>query len=209
MFDVAIVGFGPTGAVLAGLLGQQGLKVWVGDESAEVYDKPRAISLDHEIMRVFQQLGLLEALEPYVEPFTNSEFYGVDGQLIKCMSTVAPPYPMTFTPSLVFSQPDFERVLRHKVQSMPNVSVQLTNGVTPGDMLSSFYCNTCVYDPKVLRVLRVRVGIDRLIMGSDYPVGEKDPVQWLRNTGLDGADLAAAAGGNAARLLGLSLEDEP
>jgi aminocarboxymuconate-semialdehyde decarboxylase len=76
-------------------------------------------------------------------------------------------------------------------------------------MLSSFYCNTCVYDPKVLRVLRERVGVDRLIMGSDYPVGEKDPVQWLRNTGLDGADLAAAVGGNAARLLGLSLEDEP
>lgn len=142
MCDVAIVGFGPTGAVLAGLLGQQGLKVWVCDQATQVYEKPRAIALDHEIMRVFQQLGLLEALTPFVEPFTNSEFYG--------------------------------------------------------------YYDTCVYDPKLLKVLHERVGADRLVMGSDYPVGEKDPVQWLRDSGLAGSELEAAAGGNAARLLGLS-----
>ena len=33
---------------------------------------PRAIALDHEIMRVFQQLGVVDAIEPYVEPFTPS-----------------------------------------------------------------------------------------------------------------------------------------
>ena len=44
MFDVAIVGFGPTGAVAAGLLGGRGLKVWVCDKSEDVYDKPRAIA---------------------------------------------------------------------------------------------------------------------------------------------------------------------
>ena len=100
VFDVAIIGFGPTGAVAAGLLGLQGIRTFVCDELTEVYDKPRAIALDHEIMRVFQQLGIAQALEPFTEPFTNSEFYGVDGQLIKCMSTVAPPYPLAFTPSL-------------------------------------------------------------------------------------------------------------
>jgi predicted TIM-barrel fold metal-dependent hydrolase len=40
-------------------------------------------------------------------------------------------------------------------------------------------------------------------MGSDYPVGEKNPVQWLQAAGLHGSDLAAVAGGNAARLLQL------
>jgi 3-(3-hydroxy-phenyl)propionate hydroxylase len=130
MFDVAIVGFGPTGAVAAGLLGLQGIRTFVCDELTEVYDKPRAIALDHEIMRVFQQLGIAQALEPFTEPFTNSEFYGVDGQLIKCMSTVAPPYPLGFTPSLVFTQPAMEAVLRQRVSSMPSVQVNLGHKVT-------------------------------------------------------------------------------
>lgn len=130
MFDVAIVGFGPTGAVAAGLLGLQGIRTWVCDELTEVYDKPRAIALDHEIMRVFQQLGIAQALEPFTEPFTNSEFYGVDGQLIKCMSTVAPPYPMAFSPSLVFTQPAMEKLLRERVGGMPSVQVALGSKVT-------------------------------------------------------------------------------
>lgn len=130
MFDVAIVGFGPTGAVAAGLLGGRGLKVWVCDKSEDVYDKPRAIALDHEIMRVFQELSLVEKIEPFTEPFTNSEFFGVDGQLIKCMSTVAEPFPLAYTPSLVFSQPPVEEALRAHVHSLPNVTVSLGQTVT-------------------------------------------------------------------------------
>ena len=50
-----------------------------------------------------------------------------------------------------------------------------------------------------------RVGSDRLIMGSDYPVGEKDPVGWLKEAGLSGQELADVAGGNAARLVGIKV----
>ncbi len=84
-------------------------------------------------------------------------------------------------------------------------TVRNTGGKTPSAFLRSFYYDSCVYDPKVLRVLIERVGADRLVMGSDYPVGEKDPVGWLRNEcGLAGDELARIAGGNAARLLGMS-----
>jgi 3-(3-hydroxy-phenyl)propionate hydroxylase len=65
-----------------------------------VYEIPRAISLDHEILRVFQQLGLVDAIAPHMEPFTPSEYYGVDGQLIRRMTMVAPPYPQGYTPSM-------------------------------------------------------------------------------------------------------------
>lgn len=124
-FDVAIVGFGPSGAVAAGLLGQAGLSVYVCDRLRDVYDKPRAIALDHEIMRVFQQLGVASAVEPYVEPFTPSEYFGVDGQLIRRMTMVEPPYPLGCTPSMVFTQPPVERALRAMVTSLPNVTVDL------------------------------------------------------------------------------------
>lgn len=75
--------------------------------------------------------------------------------------------------------------------------------------LWALFCHffyTCVYDPQVLKVLFDRVGSDRIVMGSDYPVGEKDPVAWLKGTGLAGSQLAGVAGGNAARLSGL---DQP
>ena len=78
-----------------------------------------------------------------------------------------------------------------------------TNGKKPSDYLRSFYYDTCVYDPQVLEALIERVGADRLLMGSDYPVGESDPVAFLKRCGLEGEELAAVAGGNAARLLGL------
>lgn len=125
VYDVAIVGFGPSGAVAASLFGQAGLKTYVCDRSTTVYDKPRAIAMDHEIMRVFQQIGVAELIAPYVEPFTPSEYFGVDGQLIRRMTMVAPPYPLGYTPSMVFTQPPVERILRANAEAFPNVTIEL------------------------------------------------------------------------------------
>ncbi|MFL9879780.1 bifunctional 3-(3-hydroxy-phenyl)propionate/3-hydroxycinnamic acid hydroxylase [Herbaspirillum rhizosphaerae] len=122
-YDVIVVGFGPSGAVAAALLGQAGLNVLVIDRLHHVYDKPRAIALDHEIMRVFQQLGVAEAVAEHIEPFTPSEYYGADGELIKRLAAVEPPFPMGYTPSMVFTQPPVERILRERVASLSNVDV--------------------------------------------------------------------------------------
>lgn len=125
VYDVAIVGFGPSGAVAASLLGQAGLKTYVCDKSSTVYDKPRAIALDHEIMRVFQQIGVAEDVLPHIEPFTPSEYFGVDGQLIRRMTMVAPPFPLGYTPSNVFTQPPVERILRARAAALPTVTIEL------------------------------------------------------------------------------------
>jgi 3-(3-hydroxy-phenyl)propionate hydroxylase len=124
MFDVAIVGFGPVGAVAAGLLGQAGFSVYVCDRRVGVYEIPRAIALDHEILRVFQHLGVVDQVLRHCEPFTNSEYFGADGQLIRRMTMVAPPYPQGYTPSVVFTQPAVERVLRQRVAALPGVTVE-------------------------------------------------------------------------------------
>ncbi len=124
-YDVAIVGFGPSGAVAAGLLGARGIRTFVCDRTQDVYDKPRAIALDHEITRLFQNMGVSEQIKPYLEPFTDSVFYGVDGQVIKRMSTVAEPFPLAHTPSVVFTQPPVERILRAHAASFPSVTIAL------------------------------------------------------------------------------------
>ncbi|HYF17377.1 MAG TPA: bifunctional 3-(3-hydroxy-phenyl)propionate/3-hydroxycinnamic acid hydroxylase, partial [Ramlibacter sp.] len=124
-YDVAIAGFGPAGAVAAALLGQAGLKVYACDRLTGVYEIPRAISLDHEILRLLQQLGLEEQVAQHCEPFTPSEYFGVDGQLIRRMTMVEPPHPQGYTPSIVFTQPPVERLLRERVAQMPGVTVEL------------------------------------------------------------------------------------
>lgn len=127
--DVAVIGFGPSGAAAAGLLASYGLRTWVCDRSTEVYDKPRAIAIDHEILRVFQQIGVIDKIESDVEPFTPSEYFGVDGQLIKRMTMVDPPYPLGYTPSNVFTQPAIEKKLREHVSRMPGVTAALGSEV--------------------------------------------------------------------------------
>jgi 3-(3-hydroxy-phenyl)propionate hydroxylase len=104
--------------------------VHVCDRLRGVYEIPRAIALDHEVMRIFQQLGIVGAVLPHTEPFTPSAWFGADGQLIRRMTMVAPPYPQGYTPSLVFTQPPVERVLRERVAQMANVTVALGHAMT-------------------------------------------------------------------------------
>jgi aminocarboxymuconate-semialdehyde decarboxylase len=43
-----------------------------------------------------------------------------------------------------------------------------------------FYYDTCTYNADTTAALISRVGIDRLVMGSDYAVGDPDPIQSLK-----------------------------
>ncbi|MBL8381462.1 MAG: bifunctional 3-(3-hydroxy-phenyl)propionate/3-hydroxycinnamic acid hydroxylase [Burkholderiales bacterium] len=124
-YDVAIAGYGPAGATAALLLGRLGHRVLVIDRLTAVYDRPRAFAMDHEILRVYQNLGAIEAMLPHIAPFSASEHYGVDGQLIRRLTMVDPPYPLGWTPSVVFLQPPIEEALRVQVRAQKGVDLAL------------------------------------------------------------------------------------
>ena len=123
--DVVVIGFGPAGAVAACLLGQLGLRTLVIEKSIAVYEKPRAIAIDHEILRLFQNLGVSEKVLPYTAPFTASEHFGAQGQLIRRVDMVPPPYPQAHIPSMVFTQPPVEAALRAHAAAYPVVEIRL------------------------------------------------------------------------------------
>jgi 3-(3-hydroxy-phenyl)propionate hydroxylase len=126
-YDILIVGYGPVGAVLANLLGRDGLSVAVIDRMPDIFDKPRAINIDHEVMRILQSVGLADAVDAICVPHTGTEFRGLDNRLIKRFERPTPPFPLGWTPNLMFIQPEFELILRQGVSRHRNVEVLLSH----------------------------------------------------------------------------------
>ena len=64
---------------------------------------------------------------------------------------------------------------------------------------------SCVYERAVLQHLVDKVGAERVLLGSDYPVGEVRPVEFVNDTDtLSPTQREAIVGANAAVLLGLA-----
>src|SRR5689334_14195254 len=128
-YDVLIVGYGPVGAALAGLLVRHGLSVAVVEQAAGVYDKPRAITLDHEVMRVFQACGVAHEAAKFTAPHPGTHYLGVDGQVIRIYDPQPPPHPLGWVPSGTFVQPEVEAVLRAGVVRSGRAGVFLSTQV--------------------------------------------------------------------------------
>lgn len=127
--DVAIVGCGPVGAVIANLLGQAGLRVAVYEIGSSVYHLPRAAHFDAEIMRVFQAIGLAEAVLPATKPIKGMHFMNAEGE--KLFGFDAPPGdgPQGWPAGFLFYQPDLEVALRDGIARFETVNVHYEHEV--------------------------------------------------------------------------------
>ena len=123
--DVLIVGLGPVGAALAALLGDLGVSVLVVEKDPEVYPLPRAAHFDHEIMRLFQQLGVTEAVSQHARPAPAYEFRAADGRVLMRMEGSAGGSPSGWRASYMFHQPGLEHALRAKVAADPKVETRI------------------------------------------------------------------------------------
>ncbi len=81
-FDVAVVGCGPVGGVLATLLGRRGHRVVVIERHAAPYPLPRAVHFDHEVGRILQACGLGADLAEISEPGSEYEWRNGSGQVL-------------------------------------------------------------------------------------------------------------------------------
>lgn len=110
-YDVVIVGRGPVGATLANLLGLCGVRTLVLEREARTYHLPRAVHFDDECMRVFQTIGLAEAILPQTILSPGMLFLDADGKVLLDWSRPQTPTPMGWNLSYRFHQPDTEDVL--------------------------------------------------------------------------------------------------
>ena len=122
--DVAIIGCGPTGAVLANLLGMCGASVLVLEREGATCPLPRAVHFDDEVMRVFQTIGLAERILPHTHVSPGMRFVDAGGRLLLEWSRPMGIGPQGWNASYRFHQPDLERILRESAASRRNVRIR-------------------------------------------------------------------------------------
>lgn len=123
-FDVAIVGYGPAGATLAHLLAQCGLKTLVLERESAAYHLPRAVHFDAEVMRVFQWIGIADAMEPMTALHPGMRFVSPEGKLLLDWPRPQGEGPQGWRANYRFHQPDLEKLLRDTLVERPEVSVR-------------------------------------------------------------------------------------
>jgi 3-(3-hydroxy-phenyl)propionate hydroxylase len=121
--DVAVIGYGPTGATAANLLGQLGLQVVVMERDPDVYNRARAISTDEEVLRVWQSIGLAERLEQ--DMLIDRPVAFVDAAGVPFIETTIAGRGCGHPPQLFIYQPAVDEVLRDGVGRFGNVEVRL------------------------------------------------------------------------------------
>lgn len=73
----------------------------------------------------------------------------------------------------------------------------------PDDFLKLLWFDSCTYDATLLQHLVAKVGADRVVLGSDYPIGDRKPLEFVKSCGFDAASEARILRGNAETFLGL------
>jgi 2-polyprenyl-6-methoxyphenol hydroxylase-like FAD-dependent oxidoreductase len=120
-YDVAIVGYGPTGMLAAILLGRAGHRVAVFERYTTLYNLPRVGIVHDDILRMFQDVGIIERIWP-ATTFLPTYELAKNGHVLLSSDVAArathgwPEYTSIY-------QPAFEEALHEVVKSLPTVEV--------------------------------------------------------------------------------------
>lgn len=119
--DIAIVGAGPVGLMIANYLGQCGVNVTLVEKLDSLIDYPRAIGLDDESLRTFQAVGLVDAVLPHTTPWHAMRFLTPKG---RCFADIQPKTDeFGWSRRNAFIQPLADRVLFEGLKRFDNVKV--------------------------------------------------------------------------------------
>jgi len=92
-----------------------------------------------------------------------------------------------------------DRNFRNRPQMTPNIKQE------PSAYMRRLFYDTVVYNADMLEFLVHKVGPTQIVLGGDYPVGEDNPVAFVKGAKLSSAAKRMILGENAARLLGLAV----
>jgi 3-(3-hydroxy-phenyl)propionate hydroxylase len=126
--DVAIVGAGPVGLMIANTLGLYGVSALVIEKLDKLIDYPRAIGLDDESFRTFQAVGLADELLPHTTPNHWMRFVTARGRVFASIEPRTDEFG--WSRRNAFMQPIADEILYRGLERFPQVSVLFGHGLS-------------------------------------------------------------------------------
>jgi 3-(3-hydroxy-phenyl)propionate hydroxylase len=121
--DVAIVGAGPCGTLMANMLGTYGVTTALIDRSTEIIEYPRAVGMDDESLRAMQLVGLTDNL--LTDMIQNVPLRLFDRKR-RCVADIRPSTrEFGWSRRNIFMQQNCERVLRKGLSRFEQVQMLL------------------------------------------------------------------------------------
>ena len=126
--DIAIIGAGPVGLLMANLMGLAGHRVVLLERNEGLCPLPRAIAFDDETLRSLGQIGLLDTVAHGMIASPEVFFRSARGRVLMHMTGAL---GITGQPKLAtFHQPTFEAQLLEGARRFPNVALLFRAKVT-------------------------------------------------------------------------------
>jgi 2-polyprenyl-6-methoxyphenol hydroxylase-like FAD-dependent oxidoreductase len=121
MYDVVIVGYGPTGMMAAVLLGRAGHRVAVIERHHALYALPRVGIVHDDVLRMFQEIGCIDRVWPATHFLPVYEL-ARNGRVL-LSSEVAPIATHGWPEYISIYQPSFERELDRLAREEATVEI--------------------------------------------------------------------------------------
>ena len=126
--DILIVGGGPTGVTLGLIAAKHGASVIICEREADIYPLPRAAHVDHEVMRIFQSVGVAEAIAATSRTTSRYDFLSADGEILLRFDGSDKIGPGGWPAANMIHQPSVELALRNRLKDFP--AAELRTGWT-------------------------------------------------------------------------------
>lgn len=122
--DVLIIGAGPTGVTLGLALARQGVRTLMIDKEDGIYPLPRAAHIDHEAVRIFQNLGVAADVLKASRPASRYDFLNAKGEVLMRFDGTDKIGPGGWPISNMVHQPSLEAALRDAARAQANLELK-------------------------------------------------------------------------------------
>jgi 3-(3-hydroxy-phenyl)propionate hydroxylase len=121
-YDVVLCGLGPVGQLLALLLGDRDVRTFAFDRDPEPFALPRAAVIDDEVLRIFQAVGLDEAVLADAQVLPGASVVTAKNRSVEVFR--ARVGKLGHPPLVSINQPAMERTMLRALEDRPSVQIR-------------------------------------------------------------------------------------